>query len=386
MNIENLLYESESDSLDFKEEQYKFISSTDEEKSEMIKDVLAFANSWKRSTGFILVGVKEHKGEPAEVVGIKQSLDDASIQQFIQSKINRPITFSYKENLIGNKKIGVFEIPEQERPLYLLKKYGKLEANLVYIRRGSSTAIASPEEIAKMGRSSIIEDSIDFELSIYDKIQEKIIGDEVVFEGIQYEIECIDKLPEYIIKYENSTVGMELAFNSLSGINKEYYKEYAKYYISHKSVYDLCLRLKNTNKTTIYKISGQASIPSRGYHLRESYPLKPKRNSNSLMSELFRPVSHIKPRSNIYFKYDYQHDRNDLYWWSTDIFPGEEILFKDVFFVFNSSCEIKIKFCIVGENIQKPREKVITITAIIKEEKISNLDLITIAKNEKSTR
>ena len=39
----------------------------------------------------------------------------------------------------------------QDRPFYLKKDYGKLNASVVYIRRSSSTDIAAPDEIAKMG-------------------------------------------------------------------------------------------------------------------------------------------------------------------------------------------------------------------------------------------
>jgi hypothetical protein len=39
----------------------------------------------------------------------------------------------------------------QTRPLYVLKDYGKVKAKTVYIRHGSATAIADPDEIARMG-------------------------------------------------------------------------------------------------------------------------------------------------------------------------------------------------------------------------------------------
>ncbi len=45
----------------------------------------------------------------------------------------------------------VFRIPTQDRRRALNKPFGKLSANAVYIRRGSSTDIAKPDEIAKMG-------------------------------------------------------------------------------------------------------------------------------------------------------------------------------------------------------------------------------------------
>ena len=46
--IEQLLYENESSTLDFKEKQYLFYSADDNAKSELLKDILAFANAWRR--------------------------------------------------------------------------------------------------------------------------------------------------------------------------------------------------------------------------------------------------------------------------------------------------------------------------------------------------
>ena len=52
--FERWLYESESDSLDFKRDQYKFHGASAEEKSELLKDILAMANSWSVVDGFHL--------------------------------------------------------------------------------------------------------------------------------------------------------------------------------------------------------------------------------------------------------------------------------------------------------------------------------------------
>jgi predicted HTH transcriptional regulator len=94
--VECLLYEEESHELDFKEEQYRFSRATNEEKCELLKDVLAFANGWRRADAFILIGVKEVKGGPSLLVGINHDLDDAQLQQFVNSKTQRPLMFSYR--------------------------------------------------------------------------------------------------------------------------------------------------------------------------------------------------------------------------------------------------------------------------------------------------
>lgn len=151
--IDMLLYGEESVDLDFKRDQYKFLNASEEEKGELLKDILAFANSWRRSDAFILIGIKEVKGGRGEVYGIKEKLDDAQIQQFVNSKTNIPLTFSYRNVEFESKCIGIIHIPIQPRPLYLKKDFGKLKKETVYIKRGSSTEIAKLDEIAKMGNS-----------------------------------------------------------------------------------------------------------------------------------------------------------------------------------------------------------------------------------------
>ena len=148
--LESLLYEEESNTLDFKRDQYEFVSSSDFEKAELLKDILAFCNAWRRTDAFILIGVAEVKGGESTVVGIKELFDDAQIQQFVNGKTQRPIDFSYKNLSLRDRQIALIHIPVQQRPIYLRHDYGGLKKNVVYIRRGSSTAEATPDEIASM--------------------------------------------------------------------------------------------------------------------------------------------------------------------------------------------------------------------------------------------
>src|SRR5882672_4327579 len=76
--LERLLYEDESTTLDFKKEQYRFVKASDEEKSELLKDIMGFANAWRRSKTYILIGVEEVRGGKSNVLGIDASdqLDD----------------------------------------------------------------------------------------------------------------------------------------------------------------------------------------------------------------------------------------------------------------------------------------------------------------------
>jgi len=149
--FEKLLLANENEALDFKRDQYLFSQASDEQKSEILKDILAFANAWRAVDAHILIGVGERKAARGVVHGVQDHLDDHSLQQFVNAKTQRPVFFNYKTFEIDGVSCGIIRIPVQERPLYLLKGFGKLAAETVYVRRGSSTDEAKPDEIARMG-------------------------------------------------------------------------------------------------------------------------------------------------------------------------------------------------------------------------------------------
>ena len=148
--LEGLLHEPEGTSLDFKSAQYPFEYANDGEKAELLKDILAFANSWRRTTAYILIGVEEVKGGRSNVFGVEKHLDDASLHQFVNGKTQRSVEFSYHVIQIEGTTIGAIKIPVQKRPTYLKRRFDGLGALEVFIRDGSSTRTATPEEIAKL--------------------------------------------------------------------------------------------------------------------------------------------------------------------------------------------------------------------------------------------
>ncbi len=109
--IDALLFEAEGAELDFKREQYNFEGADDRTKSELLKDILAFANAWRRTDAYILIGIQEVKETESTVVGIAEHIDDANLQQFVNAKTNRPVEFSYTPMPFRLKQIGVFIFP-----------------------------------------------------------------------------------------------------------------------------------------------------------------------------------------------------------------------------------------------------------------------------------
>lgn len=186
--FERLLREEESSTLDYKREQYRFAKASDQEKAELLKDLLGFANAWRRSDAYILIGVDDVRGGRANVVGIEPAdhLDDHSVQQFVASLTNQPVRFHYEAFALGGKHVGILRIDAfHPRPVYLRKHYGFLKRGEVYVRRGSSTdptRPADPDEIAQMGRASETQVP-ELTLEFAETRRDRSLGDTLVWDS-----------------------------------------------------------------------------------------------------------------------------------------------------------------------------------------------------------
>ncbi len=279
--IEELLFEEESTTLDYKSEQYKFSACSFHEKSELLKDILAFANAFRRTDAYILIGVKENKGGRAEVLGNVEHIDDAQLQQFVNEKTQRPVDFSYKPFEFEGKQIGIFKIGPQDRPIYLQKDYGKLKKNDVYIRRGSSTAIASPDEILKMGgnytESYSKEPKLHFGFADLEKRQK--VGDTQVIKTVILNIHNEGKIPDYGVSNikVNSMINLSMSMPDVTK-NKNYLRELAKFYRESLYVFetgfflynesgvvatDVNIELMITNNLNVLTVLSEDQLPSR---------------------------------------------------------------------------------------------------------------------------
>ncbi|MEE5083126.1 ATP-binding protein [Pseudomonas alliivorans] len=169
-----LRYKSEGTDIDFKSTQYRFSNGTEADKSELLKDILAIANAWRDGPGYILLGFKDQRPHPAEVVGIQECIDDSRIQQFVNGKVKPKLTFRYEEHLYNGKTVGIIIIPKQKRPFYLTTAYGKLKSNVVYVRRGSSTDEAEPVETIAMANEDTGRGNLKIELFLLTPENEEL--------------------------------------------------------------------------------------------------------------------------------------------------------------------------------------------------------------------
>ncbi len=154
--LEELLISDESDTLDFKQDQYIFANGSEMEKSKLLKDLIAFANTRRNKDAYILVGIIDKKGEKSLIKGVTEHPISNNLQQFVRSRTNKVLQFAYAKCLIGGLEIGVYTIPPQSGPFWLMKTYGEVRAGRVYIRRGDATMEATPDEVAEMGSQNAL--------------------------------------------------------------------------------------------------------------------------------------------------------------------------------------------------------------------------------------
>jgi hypothetical protein len=188
-----LLDQPEGETLDFKRDQYKFVGMKDDNvRSELLKDVLAFANTPRVGEAFIIVGVKKHPGGRSDLVGIQPQtraedhLDDAQVQQFVNQKANADVKFLYQEFDHAGKTFGVFRIPvtdiDGDGFRYVENDYGKVKKYHVYARQGSSTVVLTPDQLYRMGQASVVQPVPSFRIELVDPGSGDAIGTRVEFE------------------------------------------------------------------------------------------------------------------------------------------------------------------------------------------------------------
>lgn len=247
--LERLLHESECTYLDFKQAQYPFVGASDEVKSELLKDILALTNGDKSGDGYILIGVEEVRGLRAKAIGITTHLNDHELQQFVASKTNRPVKFSYEVVPCDGVSIGVLQISKQDRPIFLKSDFGKLRKNVAYYRLGSSTREATPEELMRWGQESASRETEPaFELQFAQIKRPTAVGGYSITKEVGLTL---------LAKTRNTAPVPAVEFAKLSPIrgrigfkDKDYWKEFSQFLRSGLLFTPIGLALKNTGGST----------------------------------------------------------------------------------------------------------------------------------------
>jgi hypothetical protein len=335
--FEELLNEDEGTSLDFKREQYQFAGADNQTKAELLKDILAFANAWRRTDAYILIGVEEVKGGKSKVLGIIDHLNDNDLQQFVNEKSQRPLAFSYQTLVHPEGQIGIIHIPVQQRPFYLKADFGGLKKDTVYLRRGSSTAIATLDEVAQMGvpsDRSVDQPSISVEF--FDPVYGNPLGTEISICSTHLIYDLAKMLPPLPM------------FNF--GGNPNYEEEMAAY---KRTVEFLkAVKLKVTNGPTLAEnVLLIIEVPKMAHLvITDSIPSEPSRTSLVNISAL--STRHLKVSS-------YEVENKPAYWNISvncgTLRPRASIIPRGCFYVGSHfERDVTLSGLIFGNNITNP--------------------------------
>ena len=137
--LRQLLAMEEGPKLDFKAELHL---STESEKKELVKDVIAMANT-RGGRGYILFGVED---KSRRLLGLEEPLlQEERIQQIIYNRSNPPVPVQVEqESLDGFRLLVITVFKSQHRP------HQMLQTGAFYLRRGSTTDFARRDELAGM--------------------------------------------------------------------------------------------------------------------------------------------------------------------------------------------------------------------------------------------
>jgi hypothetical protein len=377
--IEALLCKAEGVELDFKSEQYSFANANPHQKSELLKDILAFANAWRRADAFILIGIKETSLGGPQLCGIAEHLDDTDLQQFVNSKTNRPINFTYTRMEFKGYLLAILEIPIQERPFFLSKDYGKVKKNIVYIRRGSSTIEASPDEVVKMGRDLA-----------YERLKAPKLLPFIFREGHMTNANSTTHVvettyltipePELTPDYHHPIhTGSQEALIIYMGCNQDFYRDYAGYMKKRMGMVPFRLSILNSGELFASSIRLVVSIEDADetfevMHIMD-FPKAPEREP--------RLGRHILPwhGAGNADRHDIVVSRKQAVWFINftleKIHAKETVSSRDVFFIGakrSSSCSLNCQ--IFADQLSSPGSSTITIDFQVAQKELGIKDFV----------
>ena len=136
--IKNIL--SHHDENSFYDKKRQLNLHTLEGKAKFLKHICALSNSNPGNNSYIVVGVED---ESNEIVG-DDFFDDSRIQNLVNAYLENPPKIQYENvpfpNLPRDKVVGLVTIKPKSKTSYFKKGIHTIEANSVYVRKGSNTS------------------------------------------------------------------------------------------------------------------------------------------------------------------------------------------------------------------------------------------------------
>jgi len=271
--FERLLYEEGSDTLLFRPKGYTFTGGLEMEKGELLKDVLSSVNAWRRSDTYILLGIEEVKGGRNRVLEVMTHLNEAEILDFVNSRVDRAVRFSYTPLTCEGRKVGFIHIPRQPRPVTLKENFANLKKYVVYVRRGDRVVEAAGEEVADMKRETSVSAGdpvpLSVEFSGVDPV--RLLGKRVTIKTLDIEVPPPGTIPDFTGEMNTGTGAGRQPFH------REYYRDLAEHVRRAGRVGMINFCLENPGGTVARDVSLEMNIEDEEgiYLFYEAFELPP---------------------------------------------------------------------------------------------------------------
>ncbi len=362
--FEQLLYEEESTTVDFKTEQYRFAKATDDEKSELLKDILGFANAWRRSVAYILIGVEDVRGGRGKVVGIPPTdhLHDHSLQQFVNSLTNQPIRFHYEAFGFEGKQVGIISIDEQTRPIYLKRDIGKLAKEKVYVRRGSATDPTKPASLEEIAQMRVGSGQMAAELVVEFGHNERDdpLGPRISLNAEFCEMPARGTIPDL----PRPQYGRQFVTDPFNRPNDDYIRQMAHFEFMRRLFQPVCLVVKNVGQVAATNVRAELKVPTNiGVVVVDAseIPRPPKRADfpgNGVVTDL-RPAFRRTPGVVVIDK-NAERFRIEIDY--GDLQPGRQVWSDDFYIGKGESGDLSLCGLVFAENLPQPKDFALTVS------------------------
>lgn len=367
--FEQLLHEEEGATVDFKRDQYLFSGASDDDKSELLKDILGFVNAWRRSDAYILIGVEDVRGGRGIVHGVSTHLPDHSLQQFVNSKTNRPIRFRYEAFTCQGLQVGIIHVEVQGRPAYLNKSYGKLKARQVYVRRGSQTDPNSPalaDEIEQMVSASN-ESGTDLVVEWSSPKDQSPLGCMIELDNHFYWLNDAQKLPDFSPPQRALPHLPDSLANAVRPTvpNKSYWRELALYLAFTGLLRPVRLLIRNVSSVAASNIHVELSVRDTGVIIDHSdnLPIMPKRFHPNPMHRVGPDPATLAGRAAAAFRrsdnqvaISKSHDVHQLAYDIGNLQPGRVVCTDSFFVGVMDTQDLEFSGRVFADNLRAPKD------------------------------
>lgn len=291
--------------------------------------------------------VRGEGSQPAVVVGIAEAdhIDDASIQQFVNSKLHKKLDFLYEEKIFQNKAVGILSIPKQKRPFTLKADYGGLRSNVAYVRRGSSTDEATAEEIIKMDAEDSGRGKPKLELAILGPDSQPL-PEQATRRFLRFK-----KLPDF--GYANQGYGVMML-----AANRDYWRDAAEYLEAKEACIQIKLSLANRSSFALTHTKLEVSVDSiegRPYTLMgvDEMPREPEDNADRNLSRFTQSIFPASRQEK--FCVDENGDAPVCHIRMGNLLPGEKRWAEDMIaFIPKGPGQLIINFSILAAELPEP--------------------------------